>query len=200
VCSIQELLECSGAGSCSTSRRETSRCTETKDHFAAAERLIGRHSFQRRLRTLDALQLAVALDLAGQGAARLLHCGRSGTRRRGCSRSSIFFGVTFQQGSAGLSTSRPVFPRHRGTRTKRSPIAVPMSSSGNIVRARLAYQASPCGPNIETTENIPATTLDSSSGDGVQCGSIHPVDAGGVWARWLYFSTCPNKNQPRWRN
>jgi hypothetical protein len=39
----------------------------TDDHFVAAERLIGRHSFAHRLRTLDALQLAVALDLSSQG-------------------------------------------------------------------------------------------------------------------------------------
>ena len=39
----------------------------TTDHFASAERLIGRHSFAKRLRTLDALQLAVALDLLGLG-------------------------------------------------------------------------------------------------------------------------------------
>lgn len=38
----------------------------TDDHFGAAGRLIGQHSFKRRLRTLDALQLAVALDLANQ--------------------------------------------------------------------------------------------------------------------------------------
>jgi hypothetical protein len=38
----------------------------TEDHFTAAEQLIGRHGFTRRLRTLDALQLVVALDLAGQ--------------------------------------------------------------------------------------------------------------------------------------
>ena len=38
----------------------------TDEHFAAAGRLIGLHSFTRRLRTLDALQLAVALDLANQ--------------------------------------------------------------------------------------------------------------------------------------
>ena len=37
------------------------------DHFGAAERLLGRHSFTHRLRTLDALQLAVALDLSEQG-------------------------------------------------------------------------------------------------------------------------------------
>jgi PIN domain len=30
-------------------------CNVTEDHFASAERLIGRHSFSRRLRTLDAL-------------------------------------------------------------------------------------------------------------------------------------------------
>ena len=35
-------------------------------HFKHAERLIGRHSFTYRLRTLDALQLAVAVDLASQ--------------------------------------------------------------------------------------------------------------------------------------
>ena len=39
----------------------------TTDHFASAERLIGHHSFSKRLRTLDALQLAVALDLLGLG-------------------------------------------------------------------------------------------------------------------------------------
>jgi hypothetical protein len=43
----------------------------TEDHYAAAERLIGRHAFSHRLRTLDALQLAVALDLADQA---LLDC------------------------------------------------------------------------------------------------------------------------------
>jgi hypothetical protein len=37
------------------------------DHFIKAERLIGKHGFSHRLRTLDALQLAVALDLSGQG-------------------------------------------------------------------------------------------------------------------------------------
>lgn len=39
----------------------------TGDHFRIAEQLIGRHSDGRRLRTLDALQLAVALDLSQQG-------------------------------------------------------------------------------------------------------------------------------------
>jgi len=38
-----------------------------EDHFIAAERLLGRHAFARRRRTLDALQRAVALDLQGQG-------------------------------------------------------------------------------------------------------------------------------------
>jgi hypothetical protein len=37
------------------------------DHFTLAEQLIGLHSFSNRLRTLDALQLAVALGLRGQG-------------------------------------------------------------------------------------------------------------------------------------
>lgn len=37
------------------------------DHFGVAERLLGRHGFAHRLRTLDALQLAVALDLNEQG-------------------------------------------------------------------------------------------------------------------------------------
>jgi hypothetical protein len=35
----------------------------TGDHFRRAEQLIGRHGYGRRLRTLDAIQLAVALDL-----------------------------------------------------------------------------------------------------------------------------------------
>jgi predicted nucleic acid-binding protein len=35
-------------------------------HLEAAELLIGRYSFTRRLRTLDALQLAIALDLSRQ--------------------------------------------------------------------------------------------------------------------------------------
>lgn len=38
----------------------------TEEHFSMAERLITRHSFSSRLRTLDAIQLAVALDLADQ--------------------------------------------------------------------------------------------------------------------------------------
>ncbi len=37
------------------------------DHFAGAERLIGRYAFSHRLRTLDAIQLAVAADLQNQG-------------------------------------------------------------------------------------------------------------------------------------
>jgi hypothetical protein len=38
----------------------------TQEHFVTAERLVGRHGFTHRLRTLDALQLAVALDLSSQ--------------------------------------------------------------------------------------------------------------------------------------
>jgi len=37
------------------------------DHFDAAAQLISRYSFVRQLKTLDALQLAVALDLAQNG-------------------------------------------------------------------------------------------------------------------------------------
>lgn len=37
------------------------------EHFSWAERLIGCHGFTHRLRTLKALQLAVALDLGEQG-------------------------------------------------------------------------------------------------------------------------------------
>lgn len=36
-------------------------------HFKEADRLIGRHGLSRRIRTLDALQLAVALDLRQRG-------------------------------------------------------------------------------------------------------------------------------------
>jgi uncharacterized protein len=39
----------------------------TEDHFAAAARLIGQYGAASRLRALDALQLAVALDLSSQG-------------------------------------------------------------------------------------------------------------------------------------
>jgi uncharacterized protein len=39
----------------------------TAGHFVVAERLIGRHSYSKRLRTLDAIQLAVALDLSSEG-------------------------------------------------------------------------------------------------------------------------------------
>lgn len=42
-------------------------CSLTADLFTDAAQLIGRHSFSHRLRTLDALQLAVALDLSKQG-------------------------------------------------------------------------------------------------------------------------------------
>jgi predicted nucleic acid-binding protein len=38
----------------------------TPEHFAAAEALIVTHGFSARLRTLDAIQLAVALDLSKQ--------------------------------------------------------------------------------------------------------------------------------------
>ncbi len=37
------------------------------DHLIAAAQLIGRHSFFRQLKTLDALQLAIALDLSQNG-------------------------------------------------------------------------------------------------------------------------------------
>lgn len=37
------------------------------NHLMTAERLIGRHSFSRPLKTLDALQLAVALELSQHG-------------------------------------------------------------------------------------------------------------------------------------
>jgi hypothetical protein len=57
----------SGRGSCSTSRLFPFEIyTLAEDHFAEAERLIGRFAFPQRLRTLDALQLAVALDLYQQ--------------------------------------------------------------------------------------------------------------------------------------
>ncbi|MSV31396.1 MAG: PIN domain-containing protein [Bryobacterales bacterium] len=36
----------------------------TVGHFLTAERLIGKYAYSHRLRTLDALQLAVAIDLA----------------------------------------------------------------------------------------------------------------------------------------
>jgi predicted nucleic acid-binding protein len=39
----------------------------SEDHLGSAERLPGRYSFTHRLRTLDALQLAVAVDLRQQG-------------------------------------------------------------------------------------------------------------------------------------
>lgn len=39
----------------------------TPEHIDLATRLIGRYSFARRLRTLDALQLAVAVDLHNEG-------------------------------------------------------------------------------------------------------------------------------------
>jgi predicted nucleic acid-binding protein len=42
-------------------------CSINADHFDNAAQLIVRHSFTRPLRTLDALQLAVAIDLAKQG-------------------------------------------------------------------------------------------------------------------------------------
>jgi uncharacterized protein len=42
---------------------EVEVCGVMPEHFAMAERLIGTHSFSARLRTLDAIQLAVALDL-----------------------------------------------------------------------------------------------------------------------------------------
>jgi predicted nucleic acid-binding protein len=37
-----------------------------QEHFPMPERLVARHSFSSHLRTLDAIQLAVALDLADQ--------------------------------------------------------------------------------------------------------------------------------------
>jgi hypothetical protein len=41
-------------------------------HFKDVERLIRQHGLAQRLRTLDALQLAVALDLQGRGMVDLL--------------------------------------------------------------------------------------------------------------------------------
>src|SRR5262245_54087580 len=58
-------------------RRFSSDLTKTKRpaatrllvaHYQAAERLLRQHATARRLRTLDALQLAVALDLQRKGA------------------------------------------------------------------------------------------------------------------------------------
>lgn len=39
----------------------------SSDHFSEAGKLLSRHCFSRRLRTLDALQLAVALELHSHG-------------------------------------------------------------------------------------------------------------------------------------
>jgi hypothetical protein len=39
----------------------------SEDHFCSAGRLLGRYRFTHRLRTLDALQLAIAVDLKHQG-------------------------------------------------------------------------------------------------------------------------------------
>lgn len=39
----------------------------TASHFTAAEQLIARHGYTNRLRTLDALQLAVACELLSEG-------------------------------------------------------------------------------------------------------------------------------------
>lgn len=41
----------------------------TDRHFADAERMIRQFSYDRRLRSLDAIQLSVALDLRSQGLA-----------------------------------------------------------------------------------------------------------------------------------
>jgi hypothetical protein len=41
--------------------------TVTDTHFGAAENLVLRYGFDHRLRTLDALHLAVAVDLRSQG-------------------------------------------------------------------------------------------------------------------------------------
>jgi len=42
-------------------------CTVRADLFTDAAELIGRNGFSYRLRTLDTLQLAVAIDLSSQG-------------------------------------------------------------------------------------------------------------------------------------
>jgi hypothetical protein len=42
-------------------------CSMTADLFTVAERLVGQHSFSHRLRTLDSLQLAMALVLSNEG-------------------------------------------------------------------------------------------------------------------------------------
>ena len=51
-----------------------------ENHFKHAERLIGKYSTGRRLRTLDAFQLAVALDLLSQRPSRLFRRCRPATR------------------------------------------------------------------------------------------------------------------------
>jgi predicted nucleic acid-binding protein len=43
-------------------------------HYRTAERLIDRHGLSRRFRTLDALQLSVALDLHSRGLAEAFVC------------------------------------------------------------------------------------------------------------------------------
>ncbi len=61
-------------------------------HFLVAESLIRRHAFSERLRTLDALQLAVALDLSEQGLIdKFVVCDR------------VLAGVAFIEGLAVLN-------------------------------------------------------------------------------------------------
>lgn len=60
------------------SRREFSVVRMTGFHYQEAQRLITAHGPTRRLRTLDALQLAVALDLRGRGMLDFLVCADQG--------------------------------------------------------------------------------------------------------------------------
>src|SRR3981081_4230599 len=77
----------------------------TEDHFLTAGRPIGRHSLSHRLRTLDALQLAVALDLSTQHLLDRFVVAEPGARRRsgggGTSRGESRNAVTRSQSPGG---------------------------------------------------------------------------------------------------
>jgi hypothetical protein len=59
-------------------RRQFEVVRMTGAHYQEAERLIRRHGMTLRLRTLDALQLAVALELRGRGMLDLFVCADRG--------------------------------------------------------------------------------------------------------------------------
>jgi hypothetical protein len=96
-------------------------------HYHEAERLINQHAPRRSLRTLDALQLAVALDLRRRGMLDHFVCADKSfcavARIEGLSVITAFFSCVNRYGVRGLVPALVVFGNERRRRqsTKAAP-------------------------------------------------------------------------------